>query len=237
MPWEQLRGWLLAAGRLRLRGRLLVGPIQARFNAGSAHVPAASLSQSIPVVQSAIAADFERLALSKKALAATRLVRNGDGHVKPDDWVAILNDLIRCVPDMSPVLAASMSNAVAKLGLSKGSVGDGWQEVRSLKVGLFAALATKLCSDANLLGPQELGQEIARAVSGLANSQAVPATHPAFDALSEAALKRSDDFQGSSAVQLVNGLAKLRLGSGPEGLLSHFAYVLQSWLSAAPCVL
>ena len=28
---------------------------------------------------------------------------------------------------------------------------------RSLKVGLFAALATKLCSDANLLGPQELG--------------------------------------------------------------------------------
>ncbi|CAE7211159.1 unnamed protein product [Symbiodinium sp. CCMP2592] len=120
-----------------------------------------------------------------------------------------------------------MSNAVAKLGLSKGSVGDGWQEVRSLKVGLFAALATKLCGDANLLSPQE----IARAISGLANSQAVPATHPAFGALSEAALKRSDDFQGSSAVQLVNGLAKLRLGSGPEGLLSHFAYVLQSWLS------
>ncbi|CAE7252064.1 unnamed protein product [Symbiodinium natans] len=180
-----------------------------------------------PGSKSTIATDFERLPLSKKAISAARLVRAGDGHVDTASWVAILSDLIRCAPQMSPVLAVSLGSGVAKLGLtSKGRARDGWKEVITLKIGLFAAIATQLTKDARQLRPQD----IARAISGLANSQSVASTHPVFQALAEAALEKSDEFEGSSSVQLVNGLAKLRLGSGPDGVLSHFAKVLQSWL-------
>ncbi|CAK9089079.1 Hypothetical protein (Fragment), partial [Durusdinium trenchii] len=170
-----------------------------------------------------IVRDFQELAVGKKAVVATRLVRQAEKQLGDSAWVSILSDLTHSLPEMSPQSLSSTCQAVAKLGFGRRAN----QEMRTAKTRLFEQLAALVQERAREMGPQE----IARSVSGLAISKEVAASHPVFSALGEAATSRLDDFQAPAAAQLVNGLSKLRLGGGSSGVLAQFAGVLKDWLS------